>query len=616
MGSLSDKSLSMWAPQNFWQGLNQYRALSWATLNFIKSLFGHEVFYFRLFNLLLHTINGFLIYFLSRQLLKKDQSLTNQHLQISFSAALIFLINPVAVYGVAYTIQMSIVMATAFSLVSLWLFAKGLDRQNIFFLLLSAFFYYLGLRSKEHIIMLPAICGLLILYYKRYRYTDLKLYAVPFLIFAAIGFQTVHIAGRNIGQVYEQWSGNLQSSLNPENAQNLLPNEIKGDWIWLRSILNQMGFYFRYLISWVTPFPRLLSIDIPLPFPAKISTLLLSGAAAYLIYGSIGFYLLLKKSKFSLLGLLMLVPWALFVTEFAVVRQHESFVLYRSYFWMSLSLLSLPWLFYRYIPRFSPALIVFYCGLLVWSTQLRLNTFQSPLTLWEDATQKINISEKGNFAAYRPFVFLGGHYSRLGHPEKAVKALETAIQLNPNFYLSYYNLGLTYIGLNQPQKAIDSFTKAIQLSPNSTASYYNLGNLYIKIGQSEKAIPYYLQALKINPGKVDIHHNLGIAYFQSGLFSEALNSYQKVLSLNPKHPKAYYNMGNVFMTQRQTQKAIQAYGHSLQINPHSHLTWHNQALGYLKLGELQKAKFNLQNALKIKPDFVPSQQLLKQLQNQ
>ena len=46
----------------------------------------------------------------------------------AFFGALLFLVHPAAVYGVAYLIQRSIVMATLFGLVSLYCFLEGLMR--------------------------------------------------------------------------------------------------------------------------------------------------------------------------------------------------------------------------------------------------------------------------------------------------------------------------------------------------------------------------------------------------------------------------------------------------------------------------------------------------------
>src|SRR5262249_59397870 len=66
-----------------------------------------------------------------------------------------FAINPVAVYGVGYLIQRSILLATLFTVLALWLFARGLRRGKPWIHVLAVASYVLALLSKEHAVLAP-----------------------------------------------------------------------------------------------------------------------------------------------------------------------------------------------------------------------------------------------------------------------------------------------------------------------------------------------------------------------------------------------------------------------------------------------------------------------------
>src|SRR5260221_6218998 len=66
-----------------------------------------------------------------------------------------FALNPVAVYAVAYLIQRSIVMATLFVVLGLWLFARGLRTRRWWLHAAAIACYLLAVASKEHAVFAP-----------------------------------------------------------------------------------------------------------------------------------------------------------------------------------------------------------------------------------------------------------------------------------------------------------------------------------------------------------------------------------------------------------------------------------------------------------------------------
>jgi hypothetical protein len=103
------------------------QAVSWfgrrwfsdASFGWIYALFGKGMFFQRLTNVLLHAMTGVVLFgFLSRlfgAVLKDPRSRW-----LAFFGTALFVLHPVAVYGVAYLMQRSIILATLFSLLFLW----------------------------------------------------------------------------------------------------------------------------------------------------------------------------------------------------------------------------------------------------------------------------------------------------------------------------------------------------------------------------------------------------------------------------------------------------------------------------------------------------------------
>ena len=109
------------------------RWFSYATFGWTYNLFGLDWFWYRLGNLGLHALTGILLFLFFSRLLdamaQPQDTVTRTHWP-AFFAALVFVLHPAAVYGVAYLVQRSIVMATLFGIAALLCYLEGLSRDK------------------------------------------------------------------------------------------------------------------------------------------------------------------------------------------------------------------------------------------------------------------------------------------------------------------------------------------------------------------------------------------------------------------------------------------------------------------------------------------------------
>lgn len=104
---------------------------------------------------------------------------------------------------------------------------------------------------------------------------------------------------------------------------------------------------------------------------------------------------------------------------------------------------------------------------------------------------------------------LGGAYILQGKWNKAERVLSRAAQLHPDNVLIWINLGAAHLGrleLSGPQqqeRAIRAYERALELDPQTPNVHYHLGLIYKDRGDLDRAVAAFEQALAANPADAD-----------------------------------------------------------------------------------------------------------------
>ena len=458
------------------------RWLPYASLARTENWFGLDVFWLRLGNVLLHAANAIALFFLLRRLFQV--TLVNNDAAngmppsltwFAFFGALIFALHPVSVYGVAYIVERSILMATLFVLLMLLAYLEGLLRGGWHWMLAAVLFYFAAVYSKEHSIAAPGL-ALALTFLVRKPSLALFRKIAPYFILTALIAVTVILSTKGVlGQAYEPSAvGILDLSAKKQGLMDL-PN------VYLLSILTQSFLFFKYLWLWLLPNPAWMSVDMREPFATSfLSWPHTLGLIASLAYFCAAVWLLLKQGKMGLLGFALLFPWILFLTEFSTVRIQEPFVLYRSYLWMPGLFAALPVVFGWVSPKKAFILLGVVSLLLIPLTLNRLNTFSTTLLLWDDA-EKLVRNKPNEFGAERIYYNRGTELGQLKRYEEAIADFSRAIAIYP-FDFVYGNRATAYFFLGKYQEALRDFDRAIELNPDNANSYYGRAMTYRTLG--------------------------------------------------------------------------------------------------------------------------------------
>jgi Flp pilus assembly protein TadD len=513
------------------------RWVSYGSFGWIYATFGVDLYWQRGANLLLHaTTASFLFLFLRRLftvLLPSERELSARY---AFLGALLFLVHPVALYGVAYLIQRSILMATLFSLLSLWLFLVALERRRWGWHLAAAIAYFAAVFSKEHCVMLPAVAAALALLVRGNSPWPWRELAAPLGAQAAIALLVVLKAKGVLGAPYEPYAAIVVSQLaESDRAADQLS-------AYPLSVVNQGWLFFRYLGTWLLPWPGWMSIDLRTPFPVSLATWPQgAGFLLWIAWPMFAVALLLRRGRAGLAGFALLAPWLLALTEMATVRVQEPFVLYRSYLWMCLLPAAIPAVVARLGPRWGTGLLAAACVALLPLHFDRLASFSSEIRVWEDAVRKN--TDLAAPLTYRAWRNRGVALYLAGRNEEALADFDTVLRLNPRDALSWMTRGTLHMRAGRSAEARADFDRALELVPHYAEARARRCVVLMRLKQLDAALEDCRLAAELEPRDAGSYTSLGMVRALRGEATEAEREYRRALELDPGNADANYQYG-------------------------------------------------------------------------
>ena len=569
---------------------NPRRSIGYLTFALNYHFGGLNVTGYHLVNLLIHIINGILVYFLVVLTFRTPYfsvsgtsnqgsgtgiltpapgfpvlPVTNPQFQIpkliALFSALLFISHPVQTQAVTYVVQRFTSLATLFYLASVVFYVIGrltsgqtgkpASRKAIKLgtFCLSLLFALLAIKTKEITFTLPLV---IIIYEFTFFKSSLRrklLFLLPVLLTLIIVSISVLNSDKSLGEMLSDVSESTR-------LQTSMPR-----WDYLMTQMRVITTYIRLIFL---PINQNLDYDYPIEHsfftpPVFFSFLFLSaifGTALYLlslsrqkskgeeqgeIVPSTGHYSLLTihLSKFIAFGIL----W-FFITlaiESSLIPIKDVIFEHRMYL-PSVGLFSAiaagVFLAAQRLRMEKIAISVLVLTTLIFSgvTYARNTVWMSKTAFWEDITKK---------SPNKPRVHnnLGAIYFSQGRMEDALREFQLALMIKPDFAEAHNNLGSVYAAQGLMDKASREFQSALSFSPDYADAHYNLGKFYFASGQMNEAIREFQAAIELKPDHADSHNNLGAVYETLGRVDEAIREYQTALQIDPGNVPARNNLG-------------------------------------------------------------------------
>ena len=99
-------------------------------------------------------------------------------------------------------------------------------------------------------------------------------------------------------------------------------------------------------------------------------------------------------------------------------------------------------------------------------------------------------------------------YNTLGQKDKALDAIKTAREANPDDVGLIITTANIYFELGDKEAFRSSMSEAIEKDPSNPVLYYNLGVVSADLGENDAAIGYYKKSIELDPSNEDSYLNM------------------------------------------------------------------------------------------------------------
>ncbi len=428
-----------------------------------KKQLNPKLFHFA--NVLLHTANALLVFFILLLLFKNNVA--------SFWAALLFLLHPFQIESVAWISEFRGLLAAFFSLLAIYSFLKELERNDGIkwsSFVISSFLFLLALLSKPSVVIIPFVLLVLIfVFYKAHFKRSLLFLSLWVLMFIPIVYLTTTNQGNE-----------LLSFVTP---------------LWQRPFLAAYSVTF-YFYKFLLPFNLSSCYGIT---PEQIVAGNFMYIAAILLLVVLIFLFLKRKQGNVYTASILIVLLSLLPVTGLVSFHYQRFsnvadrYMYIGMFGFAL-MLAYTWIQFAGKKGITYFIIAF----LILSSVLafiQIPSWKNEFTMWDNAAKNY----PNQWAA---LYNRGVQYGKQGNWQEAIRDYSAALEFKPNDKNTFVNRANAYGIKNEFEKAIVDYSAALKLDENDASIYYNRALTYYYM-KNIKACSYDLQMAIVKGFKPD-----------------------------------------------------------------------------------------------------------------
>ncbi len=214
----------------------------------------------------------------------------------------------------------------------------------------------------------------------------------------------------------------------------------------------------------------------------------------------------------------------------------------------------------------------------------------------------------------------------------STRELETIMDIDDRYPLSYYKLGYHYKFFNQYLKAKLIWSKYLVLDRDELRLQEIRGELeeiendvaietgltYLSREEFDKAVDIFLKLLPKFNKWWELKYLIGICYKGLGDFENAIEYLYDAMELNKSDLDVYNELGICLFTIGEIEKAIDVFTEGIENLEDEYKLLFNRGLGYLQLGKLEEAYEDIDNAWNLNPkdeNIISQKQILDNLLN-
>ena len=459
-----------------------------ANITFALNYWVHEynVNGYHIFNIIVHAINGFLLFFLFRLTLNlikppEDNLASNA---VPFIAALIWFVHPLQSQSVAYVVQRMNSMTAMFYILTILCYARarlaGTNKSKYLFFAGCVVSGLLAIGSKENSATLPVFIFL----FEWYFFQDLDFKWIKQKMFYILGVLVISmiIAFFILGD-------------NP--IDRIFAGYQIRDFTAEQRVLTQFRVIFLYVSKLLFPHPSRLSLehDFPLSYTffSPPTTILSIGALLVILVMAIFFARKHRLASFAILWFLGNLFMESSFIPLEMIFEHR---VYLPSMFLILTATVLAAKLIK-IPKLKIALSCIIVVILSFWTFERSRVWGDEELLGRD-----NVAKSPN--KFRMYTNLANVLTQKGNLEEALENYKTALKINPDDEKAYLGIAIVMNYQGKHDEAIKNFNTSLIKNGGAYKAvtflaYYGLGYAYANRWNYEKAMYYYRIALQVDP---------------------------------------------------------------------------------------------------------------------
>lgn len=409
----------------------------------------------------------------------------------ALAASALFLVHPLNIQAVTYTVQRMTSLAALFFILSLAAYVKARNsadrsgRNRLF--AASAVSLAVSLGCKENAVVMPLVIAAYEACFKREDWAIIRDYRRYFGAAALVLIAAIAVA---------MFASPLALSWN----ERFFGRDFTG----YQRVLTEFRAQWFYLLLLLWPAPSMLNIDHDFrlstsmfePWTTPVAVVMLLAAMAMAVR------LAIKRPRY---GFPLLAYFILHLLESGPVNLELVFE-HRMYLPMAM-LAAVAGFGVAEIARHRRPMLFLVIAVFI---ALSFATWQRNLT-WAD-----------------PVMF---------HYDTAVKS--------PDKFRPWFNLGTELAGRERYAEAGDAFRHALALKPADSATHNQLGNIYLVSGRPDDALVHYRKAVEFDQRNAEAWFNLAREYDARGMARDAAGSYGRFIETAPPYLNEQRKMAEV-----------------------------------------------------------------------
>jgi tetratricopeptide (TPR) repeat protein len=357
-----------------------------------------------------------------------------------------------------------------------------------------------------------------------------------------------------------------------------------------------------------------MSVDLRPAFPLTFTSFpQLLGLVGYLGLWCVALWAVLRRrGVLSLVGVALMFPLLLFVTEFATVWVQDPFVLYRSYLWA----VAIPILIAILLTGFKPGM-VYWVGAVVGVVFAllaaeRVASLRDDYSAWGDAAEKINMQAPANAVGrWRPFLNLGAYHLDRGSVAEAQKNFATAEALGSLHGSARFNVGVALQHQKKHAEAIAAFVEAEKQGFQDLPLYYHRGESLFALGQFGPAYESFTTGMtRAAEGVTDkevqrmrdaMRMRRAEAAIGAQRYDDALRDFSALQQASPQNQRIVLGIGMAQVGKGDWRAAITTFDSILARTPKAAVAYYGRAMAERAAGRVDDAIKDLDQAIALDP---------------